>query len=217
MPELIVPKEWFEIWRPPREFFRKTDECMGQFEPDEILSMTGVQHLFDAYVAGLFARIRNDHRPCEVRLAKGDFPDAQLRDGDEILDFEITMADEKDRRMAAEHRRLREMRERNKVPTLPIDRDRDRQYALEAIPRVCRQKVKKYLGSDRSERQVLAHLLIYLNFSTLGGPVLSDDEMVQLTEPWKDNFLSIWMLSGARIVRAWPSPHTLSALSDPIH
>ncbi len=58
VPELIVPKEWFEIWRSPREFFRKTDECMGQFEPDEILSMTGVQHLFDAYVAGLFARIR---------------------------------------------------------------------------------------------------------------------------------------------------------------
>ncbi len=58
MPELIVPKEWFEIWRSPREFFRKTDECMGQFEPDEILSMTGVQHPFDAYVAGLFARIR---------------------------------------------------------------------------------------------------------------------------------------------------------------
>ncbi len=190
---------------------------MGQFEPDVIFGMTGVQHLFDAYVAGLFARIRNDHRSCEVRLAEGDFPDAQLRDTEGTLDLEITMADGKDRQMAAEHRQIRELRERGEVPTLPIDRERDRGYALEAIPRVCAQKVKKYLGSEQSDLQVPETLLIYINFSTLADPILSDEEMVKLTEPWRHNFPSIWLLCGASIFRAWPSPQTLSALTDPIY
>ncbi len=216
MSNLIVPKSWFETWRSPREFFRKADECMGQFEPDEILGMTGVQHLFDAYVAGLFARIWNDHRPCEVRLAKGEFPDAQLRHVEETLELEITMADQKDRQMAVEHRRLREMRERGEVATVPIDQDRDKEYALEAVPRVCSQKVKNYLGKEHSDGQVSTNLLIYVNFSTFAGPVLSDEEMIRRTEPWKDNFLSIWLLCGARIFCAWPTQSAMSAQTDPI-
>ena len=179
---MIVPKSWYETWRSPREFFLTTDECMGQFQPDVILGMTGVQHLFDAYVAGLFARIWNDHRTCKVRLVEDEFPDAQLRDIGGTLEFEITMADREDRQMAAEHRHIREMRERGEVPILPIDRKRDREYALEAVPRVCAQKVKNYLGSEQSVRQVPATLVIYVNFSTLDGPVLSDEEMVKLTE-----------------------------------
>ena len=101
---LIVPKSWFETWRQPGDFFRKTDECMGQFEPDVILGMPGVQHLFDAYVAGLFARIWNDYQRCKVRLVESEFPDAQLRDAKGTLDLEITLADRKDRKMALEHR-----------------------------------------------------------------------------------------------------------------
>ena len=96
---LIVPKRWFENWHQPAEFYRKADDCMGQFESDVILGATSVQHLFDAYVAGLFARIWNDHRCCKVRLAGGDFPDAQLRDEGGVIDLEITMADRKDRRI----------------------------------------------------------------------------------------------------------------------
>ena len=80
---------------------------------------------------------------------------------------------------------------------------------------MCRQKVKKYLGSVRSNRRVDAYLLIYVNFSTLAGAVLSDEEMVKLTKPWKDNFLSIWLHCGARIFRSWPSPLAFSATTDP--
>lgn len=205
MSDDLVPKSWFETWRIPRDFFCKTNECMGQFEADEILGMTGVQHLFDAYVAGLFSRIWNDHRACEVRLCSDDFPDAQVRDIDSTFDLEITMADEKDRRMAAEYRHLREMSDHCQ-----------KKYALEAIPRVCRQKVKKYLGAETSDGQISTHLLIYVNFSTLDAPIVSDQEMMQLTKPWKHNFLSIWLLCGARIFRAWPTPKTLAASNDPI-
>lgn len=213
----IVPKDWFEAWREPREFFRAADDCMGQFEADVILGMTGVQHLFDAYVAGLFARIWNDHHLCQVKLVREAFPDAQLRDASRLLNLEVTMADQKDRRMAEEHRLVREMRERGEATWRPIERDRDRQYALEAIPRVCRQKAKKYLGAEISGRRVLADLLIYVNFSTIAGPVLTDDEMATLTKPWMNNFISIWLLCGARIYRPWPSRMALAALSDPIN
>lgn len=213
----LTPKPWFEEWREPRDIFLAADHSMELFEPDEILGLAGVQHLFDAYVSGLFARIWNEHSPCEVKLSEGDFPDAQIRDEGGTLDLEITMADKKDRRMAAEHRKLREMREDGELPTLPIDPDEHRQYALEAVPRVCGEKARKYLGSSDTDRQVQAHLLVYVNFPTLAGPVLCDEEMVQITEPWRHNFLSIWLLCGARIFRAWPTPRELTATTDPIN
>lgn len=85
----IVPKSWFETWPSPREFFLEADECMGQFEPDEIMGMPQAQRSFDAYVARLFARVDNDHTPCEIRLAVGIFPDAQLRDGQGVYQASI--------------------------------------------------------------------------------------------------------------------------------
>ena len=104
----IAPKTWFEQWRGPREFFRRADECMGEFDPDAILGMPEAQHLFDAYVVGLFARIWNDYHACSVRLVRDTFPDAELRDNSGVLEIEATMADQKDRRMAQEHRLWRE-------------------------------------------------------------------------------------------------------------
>lgn len=214
--DVIVPKTWFEQWRSPHEFYRKADDCMSQFEPDIILGMTGVQHLFDAHVAGLFARVWNDHHACKVKLEPGDFPDAHLRDAKDTLALEVTMADEKDRRMAAEHRRSREMRERGESAVIHTNWEQERENAQEAIPRVCAKKVKRYLGSDRSDGQVPAHLLIYVNFFSYADPVLTDEEMIELTEQWQYNFPSIWLLCGARIVRTWPSPKVMCAVNNPI-
>ena len=115
MTKQVVPESWFKEWRDPRIFYRKVDECMGQFKPDVLLGMSGVQHLFDAFVGGLFARIWNDHSPCEIRLVDDAFPDAELRDADGILGLEVTMADRKDRKMAVEHRERREIRERGET------------------------------------------------------------------------------------------------------
>ena len=52
-----------------------------------------VQHLFDAYVAGLFARVWNDFKPCRIRFVSDNFPDAQFRDDKETRDLEITLVD----------------------------------------------------------------------------------------------------------------------------
>lgn len=211
----LTPKPWFEKWRDPREFFLAADRSMELFKPDEILGLAGVQHLYDAFISGLFARIWNEHSPCDVRLLEDKFPDAQLQHKGGTLDLEITMADRKDRRMAVEHRKLRAMREDGELFTLPFDWDEHRQYALEAVRRVCGEKARKYLGSSDSDRQVQVHLLVYVNFPTFASPVLSNKEMVQITEPWRHNFQSIWLLRGARLFRAWPTPHELTATTDP--
>jgi hypothetical protein len=189
---------------------------MEKFEPDVILGMTEAQHLFDAHVAGLFARVWNDHHPCEVRLEPSDFPDAHLRDVKDTLALEVTMADKKDRRMAVEHRRSREMRERGESAVIHVNWEQERENAREAIPRVCAKKVKKYLGSEKSDGRVPAHLLIYVNFFSYADPVLTDEEMIKLTEPWQCNFPSIWLLCGARILRTWPSPKAMCAVNNPI-
>lgn len=212
----LAPKKWFEEWRDPRIFFNATSDCMNQFEADEILRMPNAQYLFDAYVAGLFARIWNDHKSCKVRLLPDDFPDAEISDLDGIHPIEVTLADRADRRMAEEHRIWREQRERGESSSRPIERDKDREYSFEAIPRACRNKAEKYLGSSPSERTVPVSLLLYVNFSTLFGPVLTDEEMVDLTAPWKKNFLAIWLLCGARAFRPWPTPSSMSAVSDPL-
>lgn len=194
----------------------KADDCMGQFEPDEILGMTGVQHLFDAYVVGLFGRIWNDHEACEVRLVDDRFPDAQLRDPNCLLEFEVTLADEKDRRMALEHKLLREKRERGEIAAVPINPEDEKRHALEAIPRRCAEKAKKYCGAPNSNRQARIDLLLYVNFPTVLGPVVCDQEIAKLTKPWKHNFHSIWLLYGARIIRPWPTWVEMRAQSDPI-
>lgn len=185
---------------------------MEACEPDEILGMPEAQYLRDAYVAGLFGRIWDDHSKCEIQLIDADFPDAQLRDTDHELMLEITIADRKGRRMVLEHR---QRRERGESTVLPIDREQDREHAIEAIPRAIGQKVEKYFGNRISNRRVAADLLLYVNFSTLLGPLLSNNEMVELTRPFAANFNAIWLLLGARIFRPWPTQLTYSALNDP--
>lgn len=212
----LVPKSWFEEWHEPRSFFSATSNCMEQFEADEILRMPNVQYLFDAYVVGLFARIWNDHNVCTVRLLPGDFPDAEISDREGKYPIEITLADRANRRMAEEHRLWREQRQRGEPSWRPINREQDREYALEAIPRACRNKVEKYLGSPHSDRAVPVALLLYVNFSTILGPVLTDQEMADLTAPWKGNFTAIWLLCGAIAFRPWPTPSAMSAVSDPL-
>jgi hypothetical protein len=169
LPAKILPKKWLTQWRTPQEFFHATEECLGKFESDESLGRTDLQHLRDAYVVGLFARILNDHFRCWVRLVSDEFPDAQVKCGDRPLDIEVTMADEKNRRMVQEHRQWREQRERGMSTTLPIDPTRDKERAFEAVPRVCRAKAKKYLGTQEPPPQPVSSFIVGLP-CTLAGP-----------------------------------------------
>lgn len=204
MSPAIKPRAWFEEWRDPREFFRAAMQSVESIPLTKALP----QHIRDAYVMGLFARIWNDHRPCEVRLIpeSQQFPDGQLRDGSSTLDFEITIADRRDRRMFDEHRQWAAMHARGQLRKTASTPARQK-HAREAIPRRCAEKAKHYASSAAAS----TNLLIYVNL----GPVLSGDEMVRLTRRWKSNFASIWLLCGADAVQTWPTRLVRRAMTDP--
>jgi hypothetical protein len=155
-------RSWFECWKDPIEFFRTAHQQILASP----ISKSIPNYLGEAYVAGLFARIQNDHRGCEVRLIpeRDRFPDAQLKESGKIIDLEIVIADRKDRRMFAELAELERMRLCGEIQRVRISGEEETQLrqaqAREAIPRVCRKKVIKYMGSANSEKIVSASLVI---------------------------------------------------------
>ncbi len=194
----IIPRKWFESWREPDEF------CDATRHSCELIPLTRAipPYLRDAYVAGAFVRIWDRHTRCEVRLVpeSEQFPDAQLRIDGALLDFEITMADKKGRRMWEEHKLWAAIIAEGKAP-LSESAEAQRAYAREAIPRVCANKAGKHYAGQRP-----THLLIYLN---VGPTLLTPEELARLTEPWRSNFESIWFLCGIDAIRAWPAKKVL--------
>lgn len=192
----ITPRKWFESWREPGEF------CDATRHSCELTPLTKElpQYLRDVYVAAAFARIWDNHSRCDVRLVPESerFPDAQLRVGGALLDLKVTMADKKDRRMWEEHK-LWATKPAEWKPPLSKSAEAQRAYATEAIPRVCAKKAGKHYARP-------PHLLIYLN---VGSTLLTPEELARLTEPWKGNFESIWLLCGIDAVRVWPTKKVL--------
>ena len=190
------PRSWFEEWREPGEFYRAANEGLQTFFCTDT---TPEPYLRDAYHAGVFARIwRDDQGPCEVRLVPEPekFPDAQLRSesGDTCLDIEITIARKKGSRMFKE---LRELRELGFVPAESLEELQA--SAREAIPRVVKEKADKRYSESKD-----ITLLVITNGS------LSAEEMARLTEPWKNCFHAICLLSLMDVVMAWPELCVLS-------
>jgi hypothetical protein len=217
---MLDNRSWFESWRGPSEFFRAA-HCKILSIP---LGRSVPNYLSEAYVAGLFARIWNDHSECRVRLVPrpDQFPDSQLDEAGKIRDFEIVIADRKDRRIFAEYAEWARMSRRKELLPVQIsggaEKQQRRMQAREAISRVCETKVIHYIGSTTSNKLVAASLLIYLNIGQLLsnlGTVLSVDEMAELTEPYGNKFQSIWVLCGIEAVRTWPKRKVLRATCDP--
>jgi|SRR6516165_4654120 hypothetical protein len=213
-------RSWFERWRDPPAFFT-TAHCKVLSIP---LGQSVPNYLGDAYVAGLFARIWNDYSECKVRIIPrpDQFPDGQLDDAGKILDLEIVIADRKERRMFAEHAEWERMRLHGEIPLVRTSGDAETQQrraqAREAISRVCEKKVIHYTGSTNSDTIIPASLLIYLNIGQVlsnPGTLLSVDEMVEFTQPYRNRFQSIWVLCGIEVVCTWPERKVLRATRDP--
>jgi hypothetical protein len=124
--------------------------------------------------------------------------------------------------MFAEHAEWERIRLRGELPLVRTSGEEETKLrqaqAREAISRVCEQKVIRYTGSANSEKLVPASLLLYLNIGQVlsnSGTLLSVDEMVELTEPYRNSFQSIWVLCGIEVVRTWPDGKVLRATRDP--
>ncbi len=197
---------WFECWRNPTEFFCLARQQGALIPPSKHLPT----YFREAYVAGLFARILHEHNPCSVRLVptKEEPPDFQLKQNENTLGFENVIADKPDRKMWEDHAKWDAILKIGGI--IPTEKSAERRkYMSEAIPKRVEEKITKYQKKQINMSKI--NLLIYLNT----GPALSEKEMVHLTEPYKDNFQSIWMLCGSDAVRAWPERQVLSAQQDP--
>jgi hypothetical protein len=208
-----LPRSWFESWHDSTEFFCTAWE---QIKPDT--GHAPLQHLRDAYVAGLFAKILSYHSRCEVKLSReqeefldarlsfasgpDEFPTAQLlkRENRYIVDIEIVTADKYLRPTWRELRDLTENYKQHEYPP-PTDCPKKRRDALlEAIPRVVKQKAECHYNPS-------PHLVVYLMIApppTASYPLVTVEEMEQSTEPYKGDFKSIWILREMENIRLWP-------------
>jgi hypothetical protein len=82
-------RSWFERWRDPSEFFSAAHRKILSIP----LARSVPNYLSEAYVAGLFACIWNDHSECKVRLIPRPerSPDSQLDEAGKILNLEIVI------------------------------------------------------------------------------------------------------------------------------
>jgi hypothetical protein len=200
-----MPRSWFECWRDPEEFF-----CVA-WEQILLTRCVPPQYIRDAYVAGIFARISHYYTRCQVRLCSKqvEFPDAQLREGEHTIDLEIVIADKRDRPIWKEQKEFRQIYKLGEFP--PIDcPEKRRNDLLEAIPRVVKLKAERHYNPQ-------PNLLVYLMIAQtplVSSPLMTVDEMAALTEPYKNNFKSIWILSEKEHVRAWPERKILALPTD---
>jgi hypothetical protein len=193
-----APRAWFEEWRQPGEFYDTANVGLGCLY-NTSKKFSPLQYLCDACHAGSFARIWQDNQgPSTVRLVamQQEPPDAQLRFGDICLDIEITMALDKNSRLYLDLQNMRDER----IPR-PITGEELRKIAREAIPTAVRRKAEKY--SKVSDLAKSLTLLVIENGS------LSDSEMARLTEPYKNCFEAIYLLSWQGVVMAWPDLRVL--------
>ncbi len=216
--------EWFQEWREPRNFLRKAIEWIELTPADVQFTNPKInKYSREAFGAGLFATILNDHEPCKVRLVPESerFPDFQLRTRDQTVDFELTEALKPGRKRGDEYRLLQQVRARNAghEDKEIVGRTEAQRRAREAIPKAIRDKVQKYRVGTK------VNLLVYVNIIShnevlmsdiAGEMLLSEAELVRLTKPWCDEFQSIWLLRGSRAIRTWPTSLIRTALSDPL-
>jgi hypothetical protein len=190
-----MPKEWFEMWREPGEFYRAANKELGiltKLLREEGSKYSPPQYLRDAYYAGMFARIwRDDQGPCEVRLAPKDPPDAQLKAASgSDLNIEITVALPEGDRPLIEIAEVH--RAQSPKPVTITDEEEYRERRRAAIAKAVMKKCAKSYPRTTT-------LLI-----VAGDASLSCEEMKRLTEPGKDCFSAIYLLCGMDVVRTWP-------------
>ena len=148
------------------------------------------QFRMEAYIAGEFAIIYNKHESCQVRLTEDGLYDFELQTGEGVVGFQAVEADQESRRRGDEYRNKPES-------SKAIDVDLDKEYddARNAIQRVLGQKAARHYSPR-------VNIVVYVNLFFDDG----EGQCARLTEPWKDDFESVWLLrTPNRLIRAWPS------------
>ncbi len=202
--QLNIPPSWFSDWYDPARFFGEVSAILESIPSGRLFVGPEYQDLFDAFAAGRFAVARRTSEVCLLRMERDRFPDFALKLGDRIEQFEFTEADRAGRRRGEEYQRRAE-RSRRGLPNEPelFDPTEDVAAALEAIARVIKAKARKHY-------QPKPNLLVLVTLAGFEWPPDREAELIELTRPWRHGFESIWLLWGAHVFRAWPTPLKLT-------
>lgn len=194
MKRMPFDRAWFEEWRDPEEFENAVNECDQLLEVGEIFKPE-YQYLRDAMYAGDFALLYLRREHCLVRLSQPH--DFKLRRDEGDLEFELVEADRAGRKRGNEYKCLADPEE----PSM----EEEYNQAREAIVRIVAKKAGKYYSTK-------PHLVVRLNLWYEEDAGL----LAKLTAPWKDTFLSIWIMSTGKATQVWPTICTFRS-SQPLH
>jgi hypothetical protein len=200
-PSFTLPSRWFDRWNDPERFFEDVRDIQRPIGNVSLFTDPALQPLFDAWIAGQFAAIRNTHESCRVRLIRpGGFPDFEILVDHRIEAFEATEADRPGRRRGDEYREdeMQVVRGEQAVRDLG-GHDELRQWAIHAIRDAAQRKAAKRYGSK-------VNLLIFVNVPTFVEEPLDLDKLAELTAIGQTEFLAIWLLWSNKSIRTWPSP-----------
>jgi hypothetical protein len=181
-------------WWEPGALLEAAHAIRLSIPPDEFFCDSAYQPVREVITTAEFAKRRPWNRDWQVRPVPRheQFPDAQLRCGNDVRPFEVVEADRENRRRCDEYRTARDRPGRLEH----YDPDEEAKAALDEIVRVVRLKAAKQYSPK-------PNLLVYVNLST-GDP--TDLYAKELAEQFGRSFLSAWLLWQSETFRLWPNP-----------
>ena len=193
--EIFTHRAWFQEWHAPRDVLDYVDSVNDRIGSTDFFRQGGLTFLRDAWVAGELGEYRSADT---VRLCSENWPDCEIRVDGGIEPFEITEADDEERRRGDEYRDSEASGERyHDYPEKEWIRLAER--APYEINRVTKKKVEK--GYPPNEVSLCIHLNL-MEFGTRQTEVESC--FAESTESGKDHFREIWVLWKAKAYRVWP-------------
>lgn len=181
-------------WWDPGELLAAAHAISDPVESKVFFRNPNYKQVREMIVAAEFALKRPWNKDWQVRpVPEGDeFPDCELRCGNDVLQFEIVEADKEDRHRGDEY--CAASGKSRKIESYdPVEEAR---AALDAIMRVLQKKAAKKYSSN-------PNLLIYVNLSR---GKLTEDYANDLAQQFGQHFASAWLLWQSVIFRLWPNP-----------
>jgi hypothetical protein len=209
-PDHLPPPAWFSEWWEPAEFFEAVYRHNGGVPAVDFFARDQLKPLREAYAAGFFSLILAQQGwPIAVRLDSERFPDFQLRQGDEVVPYELVEAYPPGERRGDEYKEAA----RRKAEGLPevlkeFDPEAEERAAIPVIVAAVKNKADKGYNPPPC-------LLVYVNFWLFREPPLSAMEFAERLRPWVEKFRAVWLLWGSNAIRCHPDPERFHARSLP--
>ncbi len=181
-------------WWEPGALLDAAHAIRRSIPQDEFFCDSAYQPVREAIATAEFAMRRPWNRDWQVRpvLRREQFPDAELRCGNDVRPFEVVEADRENRRRCEEYRTTKGKPDRFEH----YDPDKEARKAFDEIERVVRLKAAKRYSPR-------PNLLVYVNLSA-GEP--TSLYAWGLTEQFGESFQSAWLLWQSETFRLWPNP-----------